>query len=149
MNKLARLNITDVKILSGKDEILEDGSNMVGTVFIPNPSVMLLDLGNVTMNLSVNGTSIGSTLLPNLILKPGDNYVPMQSHVNQLDVITLIKDKYNDAILPIDIVGNSSMVGDKHLEYFEAAIQSNTIRLDMNVGPALMAIGINISTIIT
>jgi hypothetical protein len=145
LNKLSGLNISDIKILSGKGEILEDGSNMVGTVHIPNPSVMLIDLGNVTMNLAVDGTPIGTSLLPNLVLKPGANDVPMQSIVEQLTVIGLIQSKYKNGIIPLEIVGNSSVVNGEHLEYYEAAIQSNTIKLDLDVGPALSAIGINIT----
>lgn len=145
LNKLAGLNISDIKILSGADEILEDGSNMVGTVHIPNPSVMLIDLGNVTMNLAVDGTPIGTSLLPNMVLKPGDNDVPMQSRVEQIKVIGLIQSKYKNGIIPLEIVGNSSVVNGVHLEYYEAAIQSNTINIDLDVGPALKAIGINVT----
>ena len=31
------MDILDLKILSGTNEILEDGSNAVGTIYIPNP----------------------------------------------------------------------------------------------------------------
>ncbi|KAF2682714.1 hypothetical protein K458DRAFT_443908 [Lentithecium fluviatile CBS 122367] len=145
LNKLAGLNITDLEILFGDKKPLADGSNMIGQVQIPNPSVMTLDLGNVTMNLSVNGTDIGTSLLPNLILYPGANNVSMQSTVKQITVIGLVKSTYTNKIIPLDIVGNSSIStqnGD-HLTYFEEAIQSNTIRVDLNVGPAMAAIGLD------
>jgi len=138
LNKLQGLNITDLKIL--------DGTNLVGNVFIPNPSVMLIDLGNVTMNLAVDGKAIGTALIPNLVLKPGNNTLPMQSKVAQLLILGLVRDKYKDGVLPLEITGNSSMIGDKHLEYYEAAIQSNTIKLDLPVGPALQGIGVNITS---
>ncbi|KAH7399575.1 hypothetical protein BKA66DRAFT_406913 [Pyrenochaeta sp. MPI-SDFR-AT-0127] len=146
LNKLSGLNISDVKILSGRNEILADGSNMVGNVSIPNPSVMTLDLGNVTMNLAVDGKSIGYSLLPNLILKPGPNVLPMQSRIDQLTILGMIRSNYTNAVLPIDIVGNSSVRNGEHLTYYEDAIKSNTIRLDLNVGPALAAIGINVTS---
>jgi hypothetical protein len=141
LNHLKGLNITEIHILK---KPLADGSNMNGTVFIPNPSVMTLHLGNVTMDLSVEGRSIGQTLLPDLILRPGDNFAPMLSNVNQGAVITLITSKYKNAILPLTIIGNSSKVGDKHLTYYEAAIRSNTVKLDLNVGPALKEMGLNL-----
>ncbi|KAF2187798.1 hypothetical protein K469DRAFT_704753 [Zopfia rhizophila CBS 207.26] len=145
LNKLQGLNITDVKVL-GFNETLDDGSNLIGNVFIPNPSVMTIDLGNVTMNLAVDGKDIGTSLLPNMVLRPGDNNIPMQSKVDQGAVLSLVTTKYKNAVIPIDIVGNSSMAGDQHLEYFETAIQSNKMRLDLNVGPALAALGLNISS---
>jgi|TARA_R110002003_G_scaffold126_27_gene11674 hypothetical protein len=121
---------------------------MVGTVYIPNPSVMTLDLGNVTMNLSVDGKSIGTSLLPNLVLRPGNNTVPMQARVDQLTVIGLIQSKYKNAILPLDITGNSSVKDGKSLSYYAEAIKSNTVKLDLNVGPALSAVGINVTNIV-
>jgi hypothetical protein len=117
---------------------------MVGNVTIPNPSVMTLELGNVTMNLAVDGTPIGTSLLPDLVLKPGENRVPMQSTVQQIEVIKLIKGKYHNGVIPLEIKGNSSVYNGEHLEYYEKAIQNNVIKLDLDVGPALSAIGIKI-----
>ncbi|KAH8725325.1 hypothetical protein GQ44DRAFT_739769 [Phaeosphaeriaceae sp. PMI808] len=147
LNHLKGLNITSIKILSGVNQILPDGSNMIGTVSIPNPSVMTLDLGNVTMNLAAGGSPLGTALLPNLVLKPGENIVSMQSNVKQLTVLELIKSKYNNAILPLEITGNSSISNGKSLSYFAEAIKSNTVKVDLNVGPALAAIGINVTSI--
>ncbi|KAJ4382852.1 hypothetical protein N0V86_002077 [Didymella sp. IMI 355093] len=146
LNHLSGLTISDIKILSGAKEILSDGSNMLGTVHIPNPSVMTLDLGNVTMNLGVASQPIGYALLPNLVLKPGDNNVPMQARVDQATLITLILSTYKNGILPLEIVGNSSVKGDTHLSYYEQAIKANTIKLDLDAGPALKAIGINVTS---
>ncbi|KAF2281251.1 uncharacterized protein EI97DRAFT_24292 [Westerdykella ornata] len=147
LNKLEGLNIFDLKILSGKNEILADGSNMVGKVFIPNPSVMTLELGNVTMNLQVDGKAVGTSLLPNLRLAPGNNTVPMQSKIDQLGIITLIKNKFKNGVIPLEIVGNSSIVeGGQHLTYYEKAIQNNVIKVDLDAGPALKGIGIDIGS---
>jgi hypothetical protein len=146
LNKLKGLNITSIKLLSGADEILPDGSNMIGTVYVPNPSVMTLDLGNVTMNLAIDSTPIGYALLPDLVLKPGNNTVPMQAHIQPLVVFDLVSRKYKNAVVPLDIVGNSSVSDGTHLMYYEEAIKSNTVRVDLNVGPALSAIGINVTS---
>jgi len=107
---------------------------------------MTLDLGNITMNLAVDGTAIGYALIPDLYLKPGDNVFPLQSHVDQLAILGLIQNKYNDAVLPLEIVGNSSIKDGQHLTYYEDAIKSNTINLNLDVGPALADIGINITS---
>jgi hypothetical protein len=145
LNKLSGLNITDIKILSGKDQILPDGSNLIGNVHVPNPSVMTLDLGNVTMDLSVDGKAIGSSLIPNLLLKPGPNVFPLQSKVDQLIVLGLVTSKYTNGILPVDIVGNSSVRNGEHLTYYEDALRSNAIKLDLNVADALAAINIKVN----
>jgi hypothetical protein len=119
---------------------------MIGFVQIPNPSVMTLDLGNVTMDLSIAGTAIGYAVLPNLVLHPGANNVSMQSTVTKLiTVVNLVATDYKNKVIPLDIVGNSSVssTSGQHLEYFEEAIKSNTIRVDLNVGPAMAAIGLD------
>lgn len=147
LNKLSGLTITNLTILSGRENLQSDGTNMLGLALIPNPSVMTLSLGNVTMNLSVDNTPIGTTLLPDLILRPGNHSYPMRSRVDQLAVIQLITAKYKNAVLPIDILGNSSVIGDGvHLTYFEQAIQGNKIRVDLDVGPALKQIGFNLTS---
>ncbi|KAJ4343298.1 hypothetical protein N0V87_000520 [Didymella glomerata] len=146
LNHLSGLNITDIKILSGAKEILSDGSNMVATVHIPNPSVLTLDLGNVTMNLGVAGKPIGYALLPDLVLRPGNNTVPMQARVDQPTLLTLVLSTYKDGILPLEIVGNSSVKGDTHLTYYEEAVKANTIKLDLDAGPALKQLGINVTS---
>jgi hypothetical protein len=120
---------------------------MVGTVYIPNPSVMTLDLGNVTMNLAVDNKTIGYSLLPNLVLRPGNNTVPMQARVDQLTVIGLVQSKYRNAVIPLEVTGNSSIKDGKSLDYYAGAIKSNVVKLDLNVGPALSALGINITNI--
>lgn len=146
LNKLSGLEIFDLKILSGQSEILSDGSNLIANVSIPNPSVMTLDLGNVTMNLSVKGKAIGYALIPNLSLKPGDNKLPMQSRVDQLTILGLVQSTYKDAVLPLEIVGNSSVRNGQHLTYYEDAIKSNTINLDLNIAPALAGLGLNVTS---
>lgn len=148
LNKLAGLNITDLKVLSGKDQILPDGSNLLGNVHVPNPSVMTLDLGNVTLDLSVDGLAIGNALIPNLTLKPGNNVVPLQSKVNQLSILSFVTGptaKYTNGVLPLSVVGNSSIRNGEHLTYYEDALKSNTIKLDLNVVDALAAIGVKLN----
>jgi hypothetical protein len=145
LNHLKGLNITDLEILSG-DEVLADGSNMVGNVFIPNPSVMTLDLGNVTMNLAIDGKPVGTALLPDLVLRPGDNNIHMQAYAEKLVVIGLVTSKYTNGVVPLDISGNSSVHSGQHLTYYEAAIQANTIRVDLNLAPALATLGLNVTS---
>jgi len=143
LNKLAGFNITEFQILT---TVEPDGSNMNGTVSIPNQSVLTLDLGNVTMDLSVQGTIIGQSVIPDLVLKPGANVVPMRSTVNQSLVIGLITQKFTNGLLPIEIVGNSSISNGQHLPYFEAAIRGNPMHVTLDVGSALAALGLNITS---
>ncbi|KAF1912574.1 hypothetical protein BDU57DRAFT_370374 [Ampelomyces quisqualis] len=143
LNKLEGLNITSIKLLTGP-QILPDGSNMIGTVSIPNPSVTTIDLGDVTMNLAIDNKPIGSARLPNLTLQPGDNSVNMQSQIDPVAVFQFVTTKYKNAIIPLEISGNSSTRNGESLPYYEAAIQSNVVKVDLDVSPALAAAGVKI-----
>jgi hypothetical protein len=133
LNKLRGFNVTEFNIVRQPGP---DGANMVGKVSIPNPSVKTLEMGNVTMNLFVEGDFIGTSLLPNLILRPGDNTVEMRSTTNQSMVLQKLS-KFRDGMLPIDIVGNSSIYNGQHLTYYEEALKSNTVSIKLNIGSAL------------
>jgi len=81
-----------------------DGTNMVGKVYIPNPTVMTIQMvsiettpldsklnkrqGDVLMDLFANNTNIGNSTISNLILVPGNN---------TLDMTFVLCDPYNSA----------------------------------------------------
>lgn len=100
--------------------------------------------GNVTFNNYVQGEFIGTSLLNDLVLRPGNNTIPMRSIVNQTLVIEKIVSDFKDGLLPIDIVGNSSVYNGKHLPYFEKALQSSAQHITLNVGEKLAALGLKI-----
>jgi hypothetical protein len=140
LNSLKGFQITDFNILL---TTLPDGTNTNGTVLLPNPTVMTLELGNVTLSLSVDGTPIGHSTLPNLILKPGDNHLPMLAVTNESSVIgLLLQPKYAKGILPIEIVGNTSTFNGKDLPYYGKALQGNKLNVDLDVGKALTKAGL-------
>ena len=103
--------------------------------------------GNVTFNnyIANTPTLIGTTTLPNLTLLPGNNTLPMRSQINQTLVITQLLSTFKDGMLPIDIVGNSSVYNGKHLLYFENALKSVTQHITLDAGAALKAVGFDLS----
>ncbi|KAF2146601.1 uncharacterized protein K452DRAFT_314850 [Aplosporella prunicola CBS 121167] len=135
LNKLAGFAITSAQV---KLKPEPDGATLLGKVSIPNPSVLSIEMGNVTMDLSVNGTYIGYTLIPNLTLEPErDNEFDMRSYVNTTLVLGLVAKGYTDLMLPVDIVGNSSINSEgEHLTYYEAAIKENTLHTTLNLTEA-------------
>ena len=143
LNKLAGFTVTSFSIKLLPDP---DGTNMVGTVSIPNPSPITVAMGNVTMNIYNQGVFLGTSTLANLTLMPGNNSVPMTSITNQTQVLTLITEQYKDGLLPIDIVGNSSVYNGVHLTYFEQALASVTQHVTLDVGSALKAVGVNLTS---
>ncbi len=135
LNSLAGFAITSFNISLLPDPL--DGANMLGTVSIPNPSVMTITMGNVTFNNYVAGAFIGTSTLADLVLRPGTNTLPLRSTVNQTLVIGMVTEMYTDGMLPVDIVGESSVYEGQHLEYFEKALRSNRLHVLLDVGAAL------------
>ncbi|KAK3061650.1 hypothetical protein LTS18_005722 [Coniosporium uncinatum] len=141
LNKLRGFRVADFNItltaLPGKP-------NMFGTAFIPNPSPQTLTVGNVTQDLFVDGTSIGNTTINNLILRPGDNYVPITSMTDQAAVIELLTTKFQNGIVPVDIRGRTVVYNGQRLPYFERAFASTPLSTSMDIGAALKKVGLDI-----
>lgn len=134
---LPGFNVTDFSIKLIPEP---DGANMIGTVYIPNPTVLTLTMGNVTFNNFVDDEFIGTSLLSDLVLRPGNNTVSMRSTVNQTLVIEKVTGTYKDGMLPIEVRSNSSIYNGQHLEYFEKALQGSQQHIVLNVGAALAAL---------
>lgn len=141
LNSLKGLNITNFNVLLSQQS---DGSNAKGTVNLPNPSVMTVEMGNLTMDLSVNGTPIGQSYFYNVSLVPGNNVIPMTSMVNQSLVASILYAKdspYTTGILPIDIRGNKSVYNGQELPYFSKSLASSNLTVNVDVGKALRDLG--------
>lgn len=88
---------------------------------------------------------MGQSFLDNLILKPGNNTIPMTSTVNQSAIISMLTSKdntYKDGVVPFDITGNSSTYDGKDLPYFTKALSANNLTVNLNVSKALAEIGL-------
>jgi len=143
LNKLTGFEITEFHIMVEA----VNGRNMNGTVYIPNPSVMTINMGNVTLDLSVDGQLMGYSYLDDLTLKPGNNTIPMFSNVNQTGVISLVSgnsSRYKGGIVPFTISGNSSVYNGQELPYFSKALAANNLTVHLNVSQALAELGIHL-----
>jgi hypothetical protein len=136
-NNLAGLEIRNVTL---------DGATLLGQVYIPNPTPITLQMGTVVQNVYVDGQMIGSSTIQDLTLRPGDNLLDMTSTSDQAAVLGLITSKYTDGKLPITLIGNSSMVNGQHLTYYEYALQNSVFSTTLDLGPALTALGLNLTT---
>ncbi|KAI9770302.1 MAG: hypothetical protein M1840_003461 [Geoglossum simile] len=131
LNKLKGFDILGSHIVLSNDTT---APNLIGHAYIPNPSLMTLQMGNVTYDLYANNTFIGQSLIPNLTLRPGNNTVEMRSKVNLLLVAKLTN--ATAGMLELEVRGNSSVYNGQHLPYFEAAIKSNPIQITLNATKA-------------
>ena len=106
-------------------------------MLLPNPAALTLYLGNVTFANSVDGAAIGTSTLDNVVLKPGDNTLPMRATANQAAVLKLVAGKYKDGKLPVTVRGQRVEFEGKRLGYYEEALGASEQRVTLDVMAAL------------
>jgi hypothetical protein len=121
-----------------------DGSNMHGTVIIPNPSVMTLQIGDMVQDLFADGKPIGNTTIKGVTLKPGDNTFPVTSNTNQAAIIPLIGPghKFPTGVLEIEAKTREITFDGKIVPYFTEAMKDAPVKFTMDIGPQLRALGL-------
>ncbi len=102
---------------------------------------MTLNLGNVTLALSVNGTDVGIATLNDLVLVPGYQEVEMRTVVYQLVVAAIVLQRQN-AVIPVDITGGNSTVNGQQIPYYTTMLQQVALQTDLNVTQALEGSGL-------
>ncbi|KAF2236598.1 hypothetical protein EV356DRAFT_442974 [Viridothelium virens] len=145
LNNFDGINVTNFQLFltpQGPDQ-----ANLIGEILIPNPTIQAIEFGNVTFNVSVDGQNIGQSFLNNLMLMPGNHTYPLRSTTDQEAVIGLITSKYKDGILPLTLIGESVVYNGQHLPYFEGPLRNSTQHLNLNVGPALAQLGLNLGSL--
>jgi len=128
MNGLQGFNVTDIKIDPGNTLLIIP--NMNGTAFIPNPSNITADLGNVTFSLKDSkDVEVGKTLIQNMVIRPGDNHLPLTGILNQ----TLVLPALENGFLNLTITGTDCIYNGQHIPYYEKALAANILHLRLNV----------------
>jgi len=140
LNGLQGLDIRNISITLQPGP---DGSNMRAQVFIPNPTPLTIEMGTISQNVYVGETLIGVAIIPDLILRPGDNLFNMTAVADQVATIGLIRSDYHDARLPVRILGNNATVDGQVIPYFTAALRSAELETTLDLGPALAALGLD------
>jgi hypothetical protein len=130
LNRLKGTRIATFKVLLTPQD--SDGTNFIGTLSIPNPTVFTLDLGNQTFDLTLEGKPLGSTRLNNVFLKPGNNSVPLLSTTNQSMVLEYVQANPNTNI-PIIATGNSTVYNGLHIPYYELPFTTTQVLLPLNL----------------
>lgn len=89
--------------------------NLNAFAYIPNPSVLTVEMGNVTMQLSTQLGVVGNSTINNMILKPGNNSLPLTGILDQLLVT---KSLNATGWVTMSIVGQSAIYNGEHLPFY-------------------------------
>ncbi|KAJ5087917.1 hypothetical protein N7456_011533, partial [Penicillium angulare] len=117
-----------------------DGSNLLGSAVLPNYSVVTFELGNVTLNLKIGDLLLGNGTIENVLLKPGNNTVPLRATLdipNAIKNIGQILESESEALSEGDIMvsasGNSTVYDGLHIPYFEKVLNNLTISANIPI----------------
>lgn len=128
LNGLAGFNVTGAKanLTAPPGE-----PNLSGFAYIPNPSLITIAMGNVTLSLATAAAGvIGNATILEMTVVPGNNTLPLTAIVDQDKVISSMdKNGFVDMI----ITGTSSVYNGQHIPYYEKALASNVLHLSMNI----------------
>jgi len=126
----------------------EDGSNMKGTINLPNPSVMTLTIGDVVQDIFLpDGTLIGNSTITGVVLRPGnDNNFPLTSTTDITKVLPYILNG-TTGDLPITARTTTVTYQGQRLPYFEAAMAATPVNVTLHLKEPLKAIGIDVDSL--
>ncbi|KAL7785065.1 hypothetical protein V8C43DRAFT_291664 [Trichoderma afarasin] len=110
--------------------------NFSATADIPNASYFTLDIGNATFTNFIDDTTIGNLTIPNLLLVPGSNKVPISANLDQLAVINAVQSpKYcKTGVIPVKLQGAAVRNDDATLQYFLDGLAAHNQTVPMDIG---------------
>ncbi|RDW61738.1 DUF3712 domain-containing protein [Aspergillus mulundensis] len=119
---------------------MADGSNLRGRATLPNHSVVTFALGNVTLNLKSGSIVLGTALLPNVTLLPGNNSVGFtgKADINSAlanigPILSAQTDALKNGEIELSASGNQTMFNGEHIPYFEQVLNDLTITARVSI----------------
>ncbi|KAL6235277.1 hypothetical protein BDW75DRAFT_230458 [Aspergillus navahoensis] len=131
LDKLSGFSIDEAALLL---PAMDDGSNIRGRATLPNHSVVTFAMGNVTLNLKSGSIILGTALLPNVTLLPGNNSVGFTGQAEITSVLANIGPilsaqtaALKDGEIELSASGNQTVFNGEHIPYFERVLNDLTI----------------------
>ncbi|KAI0148128.1 hypothetical protein F4776DRAFT_300780 [Hypoxylon sp. NC0597] len=115
-------------------------NNFNATAHIPNPSVLALDVGNVTFHTYFNESEIGTSYILNMVLRPGPNEFFIWADINQTAIINgLTKRPWceRNGTLTIQLAGRDVTNNGQPIPYFANALAAANVSVDIPIGQAI------------
>ncbi|KAL4977180.1 hypothetical protein BDW66DRAFT_150283 [Aspergillus desertorum] len=137
LDKLSGFSIDEAALLL---PAMDDGSNLRGRATLPNHSVVTFALGNVTLNLKSGSIILGTALLPNVTLLPGNNSVGFTGKADVPSALANIGpilsaqiDALKNGELELSASGNQTVFNSEHIPYFERVLNDLTITARVSI----------------
>ncbi|KAL4815737.1 hypothetical protein BDW67DRAFT_191382 [Aspergillus spinulosporus] len=131
LDKLSGFSIDEAALLI---PAMDDGSNLRGRATLPNHSVVTFAMGNVTLNLKSGDIILGTALLPDVTLLPGNNSVGFtgKADINSAlanigPILSAQTAALKNGEVELSASGNQTVFNGEHISYFERVLNDLTI----------------------
>ncbi|KAJ5273017.1 hypothetical protein N7478_008142 [Penicillium angulare] len=141
LNKFKGFAISDATLLLPAES---NGTNLIGNTTLPNPTVLQLEVGTLTLDIKAGDIVIGNATVKDVTLVPGDNTFPMYGI---LDITTVIKNladvlkaeasAIKNGNLSINAVTSSVVWNDTLVPYYTDILKELTLTAEIGIGDVL------------
>ncbi|KAF2771318.1 hypothetical protein EJ03DRAFT_38788 [Teratosphaeria nubilosa] len=138
LNKLAGIAVTNFTLLG---TAYSNGTNAVGQVWVNNPSVLTVEIGDLVQNNYVDGVYIANTTIPDLLLKPGNNSYPIYFTSNETVVASLVTSTYRCGQLPVEIVTDYASYNGTRVPWLTTSMKATNFSTTVDISQALTKAG--------
>lgn len=142
LNKLNGTQLNDMKIAIGA---ASNGiPNFNATAVITNPSYYTIDIGNATFNNYADNQLLGNLTIQNLILKPGQNTVPVSAILDQTIIINAATKKpyCETGKITVELLGTSVKQGNSEIPWLQDALASGNQTVELSLSETFKAAGL-------
>ncbi|RHZ62932.1 hypothetical protein CDV55_107267 [Aspergillus turcosus] len=118
-----------------------DGTNLLANATLPNPSVMILEIGTIVLDIKSGDLVIGNATIDNLVLRPGNHSNPIRG---RLDLGTVLKnlgpilqsqkDSIRNGYLTLDTVTTSVIYDGVQVPYYTNVMRNLTLTSQIPIG---------------
>ncbi|KAI0159932.1 hypothetical protein GGR52DRAFT_168851 [Hypoxylon sp. FL1284] len=131
LNKLSGFGIEHMQLML---PALENGTNIQGTLNLPNWGALTLSIGDLSLNLMAGDIRIGLITVYDVLLPHGNNskYFNGELFLDVLvqnigSILTSQEDALNNGNIQIDAVGNATTINGEHVRYVEAVLNKRRV----------------------
>lgn len=118
LNHLNGMIIKKYEPLLGEDDPTR---NMRGEVLIPNPTVTTIEMGDVNLQIAVNGTHVGTGEIPNLVLTPGNNLYKFNALITEQHLMKVLNAATTGT--PLTIGSNGTYIEGRRIDWLSAPLE--------------------------
>lgn len=141
MNQFKGFSISDATLLLPKES---DGTNLIGNTTLPNPSVINLQVGTLTLDIKAGDLVIGNATVEDVTLVPGDNTFPLKGILDLKTVIKNLADVLKAEVsaikngnLSINAVTSSVVWNGTLVPYYTDILRELTLTASIGIGDVL------------